>query len=423
LDSDSGPALDERNGTLLFPSGHFVTAIDQTTGAVRWQAQTARSIVNASVLVVADVASRGRAFITDYDGFGSSAQLYCINTDPYDAAVNPYQPGDMVWSAPVGGSSGNTPSYLARTMGGVGLVYVASVGVASGSPGQIMAFAADAASTPPPAFVFQNVIDEGFFGGACVSPPSVPGGNPSVLSATYAFDGEVSSANLIKIDGLTGALMWSVACNRTESIPVGLPGGRIALSTGLQGYGSVPSVELFQESGGGAALVWDSAVATWVDSNGNGLMDPGEFLAVGGWTQQPVASLFAGRAMLSVGLIPAAGTFSSPSNDLFVLDLDAGPSQAGFVSQHVTGSGGSPAAAGVNLYSVGTAGLVSYGPTPRGLDVGSDGRVGTDDLYSWELGAGARDVDGDGTVTVTDRALLIQALRYGEAAAMVRGRR
>ena len=383
LDSCSGPALDPREGTVLFASQRFIAAFDQGDGQPRWQAQLARSVVNASPLVVNEPARPGRVFITDFDGFGTSASLYCI-----DAAS-----GAVVWSVPIGGSSGNTPAYLPFARGGLGLVYVATSG------GQVLAFDAFADTPPPPVFTFSNVTLEGFFGGLSVVPGRVNGEPPALFAASYAFSGGMDAGNLVKIDGATGALRWSAACNRTQSIPIALPGGRIALSAGILGFGTVPSVQVFTDHGASASLVWDSALATWTDLNGNGLLDAGEFTPIGGWTQQPVVSTFAGRTLMSVGLIPAGGTFSSPSNDLFTLDLDAGA-----VLSHVTGAGGSPSAASTGLASIGGAGLVWFGPTPAQLDSDGDGWIGVDDLYA-APGPALRD-----------------AMRAPEATAMIGGR-
>jgi hypothetical protein len=419
LDSDSGPALERAHGTVIFAAARFVTAFDQVTGAVRWQTQLARSVVNASALMVEEPGEPGRAFITTYDGFGASGALYCINVANPGEPGNPdTPPGQILWSVPIGGSSGNTPAYLPRSAGGLGLVYVTTVADGEDDSGSVLAFPADAAGAPAPAMVFTNVVEEGFFGGVCVLAPEAAGQNPALLCASYAFYGGLNSANLVKIDGVTGELIWSVPCNRSGSIPVPLPGGRIAISTGIQGYGSVPSLELFQDQGTSATLLWDSAINSWFDSNGNGAMDPGEYLAVGGWTQQPIISTFGGRSIAALGLIPSSGTFSAPSNDLWLLDLSRDPSDPLFQSQHATGAGGGTAVAGAAMYSIGTAGLVAYGPTPSALDVNSDGRIGVDDLYAWESGQGSRDVNADGQVNADDRTLLINALRCGNAASM-----
>src|SRR5690606_6027006 len=88
-------------GQVITASGRFVTAFDLGTGSLRWQTELGRNVVNASPLVVED---SGRLFITDYDGFGLSARLYCID-------LGPPNPGAILWSVTIGGSSGNSPAY------------------------------------------------------------------------------------------------------------------------------------------------------------------------------------------------------------------------------------------------------------------------------------------------------------------------
>jgi outer membrane protein assembly factor BamB len=411
LDSNSGPALDERAGTVIFASQRFVTAFDKATGAQRWQAMLTRSVVNASPLVVNEPGLPGRVFITDYDGFGTAAKLYCINTGPL-TPDNPHQPGDIIWSAPIGGASGNTPAYLPFAFGGTGLVYTTTPGdgAGAGNPGKIIALDAFA-DVPMLIFTFVNPLAEGFFGGLCVQPPAVNGEPPSLYAATYAFSGGVDAGNLVKVNGATGTLVWSIACNRTQSIPIPLPGGRVVLSAGIEGFGSVRSLSLFQDLGTSATMVWDTALLT----------EPSPF---GGWTQQPVASTFAGRSLLALGLIPAGGTFSSPSNELCLIDLDRSPTDPAFVLSRVSGSGGSPSAPGSSLISIGAAGLSHFGPTPAALDLSQDGFHAIDDAYAWESGLTtiSRDLDRSGSVTPEDRTLLIANLRAAEPTSMMRGR-
>ena len=420
LDSYGAPTVDREHGAVIFASAKVVTAFDAASGAVRWQATLTRNVVNASAVVTDDLGARDRAFITDYDGLGQGGRLYCINVDGFDAALNPWQPGAIVWSVAIGGSSGNSPAYLARREGGVGLVYVAAVGDFGFGGGRVMAFPVDAATAPAPTWTFENTIEAGFFGGVCVVAPTAGGpqvtggaGRPAVLAASYAFDGGMEAANLVRLDGVTGALAWSTPCNRTRSIPVPLPGGRIALAGGIEGYGTVPSVELFEDLGTSAARVWSTATATWAD-DGDGSIETGEYLRVGGWTQQPVACAFGGRTRLVVGATPAAAAVDSRSGEMFVLDLGVAPGGAGFVAGTFVGAGGAAAVAGPNAYSVGTAGLAAFGPRGSGLDVDGDGRGSVDDLSAWERGVGARDVDGDGAVSAADRAALVSALRSPE---------
>lgn len=56
-------------------------------------------------------------------------------------------------------------------------------------------------------------------------------------------------------------------------------------------------------------------------------------------------------------------------------------------------------------------------------DVNANGRADSEDLYSWEQGAGARDVDTNGVVDGEDREALLKVVRCRERANMIAGRR
>ncbi|MEX2217427.1 MAG: PQQ-binding-like beta-propeller repeat protein [Phycisphaerales bacterium] len=359
IESWSTPALDAVNQTILVAAGGVLTAIDAGTGSPRWQAPLARPVLGASPLVTTDRGPADRAFITDYDPLGGQSRLYCINLDPLSVA-NPFNPGEIVWSVPIGGSSGNTPAYDGAT------VYVAAATDESGFfPGRVLAFPTSATSPPPPLWVVANSAPHGFFGGVCITSP---GAAPAaVLAASYAFAGTQLAANLVKLDAATGALLWSVPCNRTSATPIPLPGGRILLSGGIRGFGSAPSLELFQDNGTSASLLWDSALATWNDANNNGILDTGEYLALGSWTHQPIAAAAVGPGSGHLALAGApsatAGAFSY-STDLYLLDLSLDPTAPGFIVSHAPGPGGTPAAAFGGVYSVGAAGLYALGPPP-----------------------------------------------------------
>ncbi len=354
FDSWSTPAVDVESRVVLVSSGSELTALRVEDGSIAWQASTASIAVNASPVITNDLGSRNRAFITDYGGFGGPSFLYCINVSAHHQTLNPFHPGDIVWAAPIGSASGATPAYLD------GVVYVASTGLDTLGYGEIRAFDATATATPAPFWTFSNPVQEGFFGGVCVR--DTPSGR-FVYAATYAFYGGLDSANLVKVDALSGALEWSVPSNRTDSVPVVLPDGRIAISTGIHGFGSVPSVQMFRDDGVSATMLWDTAQETWDDANGNGVMELGEFLLVGGRTTHPALAIGPGGVpKLLVGAIPTQDDHFGPYTVLLELDLSKPPDHAGFVVQQGMSGGSTPAIFAGGVYTVGTSGLAAFGP-------------------------------------------------------------
>lgn len=417
LESWASPALDLRNGTVLYPADDALHAFDLDTGEPVWSTTLQRQVVNASPVVTADMPGRNRVFITDYDGFSSAGRVYCINVDPHDPDLNPHEPGEILWSVPLGTASGSTPTYHD------GVVYVAWAGEFGFGAGEIAALPADVTTAPEPMWVFRNPAYAGFFGGVSVDADRV-GRARAVYAASYNFYGGQFSANLVKLDPRSGELRWTVPANRSAAIPVPLPGGRIALAGGLPGYGTVPTLQLFQDLGDEAELLWDSAEATWEDHNNNGVIDPGEYLALGGWTHHPVARPVPGGSVLYVARAndDPGGSGASPPRGLLAVDLRLAPDDPGFLLGEAEGAGQTPAIAGGALYSIGSAGLVAYGlPTPR-FDVTGDGRVSIDDLHAWTRGEGERDVNRDGFVDEEDRRRLIRELRRRELISPGRGR-
>ncbi|MCC6659619.1 MAG: PQQ-binding-like beta-propeller repeat protein [Phycisphaerales bacterium] len=389
LESWAAPTVDAGNAAVLVADGPALTAIDAATGGQRWQAPMPRPLVSVSPVVTGDLHPRDRAFVVDYDGVGVGGRLHCINVDPFDAALNPHQPGDELWSAPVGGTSGSTAAYAA------GVVYVASASDPAGSSaGVVYAFPAGSTSSPDPLWATPNTEPLGFFGGVAVE-----GGG--VYAASYAFSGGIDAANLVKLDAATGAPLWSVPCNRTSSIPVPLPGGLVALSGGLRGFGTVPSVQVFRDEGPSAARLWDSALGSWHDDNLNGQMDPGEYLLVGGWTQQPVMT----ASGLLIGALPAGPSTTGAPADLYLLDIDQHPSSPAFVMAHFVGAGASPAVADGWAFTVGPAGLYAFAP-PCGPDCNADGSLNLADFGCFQtrfaLGEPYADCNGDGVRNLAD---------------------
>lgn len=422
LDSWSMPTIDEQRGTMLFASGSFVTALHTSDGSVAWQAPLAAPPVNVTPIVTDDRSPRDRAFVTDYGGFGDASSLYCLNVSPRHAVLNPHDPGEILWVAPIGSASGATPAYLD------GVVYVCGTGLDGDGHGEIRAFeieGADGSTPPQPLFVFTNPIAQSFFGGVTVRERT---DGTFLYAASYATFGSLDSANLVKVNAKTGQLVWSIPCNRTDSIPIVLDDGRIVLSTGLPGFGSVPMVQVFQDQGSFATQLWSSAVSTWNDVNANGVMDLGEYLLVGGWTTQPIVTTaralggVPGSPHVLVGAMPTGANQFGAYATLYELNLDVLPSQPGFVVQATASAGSTPAMLGEGVYSVGVGGLTALGPPPPRADLNGDGRVTIDDVAAWEQTPALRDVNRDGVATQADRAVLLLELRRNEHRNLVRHR-
>jgi hypothetical protein len=408
LESLTSPTLDEGSNTVLVASGSTLAAFDLANGATRFETSFVNPLVNVVPLVVRAFHAPARVFVTDYDGFGDSASLHCVNLDAFSSR-NPYTLGQAIWSTPIGASSGNTPSYDAARA----RVITAAVGLFASDPGEVLAFPAHATETPAPAWRFVNPSGSGFFGGVSVD-------GSTILAASYAFFGGLSSGNLVRLRAVDGTLLSNTAANRTASLPVALPNdtlGRVVLSTGVQGFGSLPSLQVFGFSPSFSnTFTWSTHLRTWTDSNNNAIIENGEFTPFGGWNLQPILSTSSAGTRLVVG---------GGDNVLRVLNLSnvTGSTSAVSVVQSATAITGSPAIAGGNLYAIGTTGLRSFGPAPLLLDVNRDGRVEIEDIYAWEQIRGSRDVDGSGTVNAADRELLINAIRANEEAEQTEGRR
>ena len=400
LDSWSTPAIDADNHTVIVATGNTLAAFDATTGASAWTATLPAIVVNASPLVTTDLHPADRAFVTTFDGFGASARLVCVNVDDHDADANPFQPGEIVWTAPIGASSGNTPAYADAT------VYTAT----ADTPGRVLAFDATAASPPTPLWATDNPDGHPFFAGVSVA-------DGAVLAASYAFSGGQLNANLLKLHAATGAVIWSTPAGRTASTPIALADGRIVLSAGLPGFGSVPSVELFADEGDHATLLWDAALATWHDDDNDGAIDPGEHLAIGGWTHQPIVADAAGEPRLVVGAI---GDDASPFDayaTLRVIDLARAPADDGFVLDAFAGCGSTPALAGDDLFSIGEAGLHAFLATTCTADCDSNGVLNVLDFVCFQqrfvAGDPAADCDDNGALNVLDFVCYQQAFVGG----------
>lgn len=393
----SSPAIDRRNAAAVVASGTQVRAFDLSTGAPRWQTTLTRSIVNASPAITDGLRGGNRIFITDYDGVGTAGKLYCINADAHTIA-NPYDPGQIVWSTAIGATSGNTPACLGDR------VYVATVGDWGFAPGQIMCFDARARVAPAAAWITDNPTGEGFFGGLAIAPDHR--GALSVYAASYAFFGTTTSANLVKLDAASGELRWSADANRTSTIPIVLSDGRIILSTGVNGFGSLPAIQVFRDDDTSAPLIWDSSLATWTDANLNGVRDAGEFTSVGGWTNQPVVGVLDGLHVLYAGVMPTGASSTASCTQLRTILIDSPAAAPSILASSSLAAGSTPAIVDENLYSIGPAGLAAFGPTPPRYDVDGDGRLTVDDLHAWNQSAGERDINRDGATNTTDLRML-----------------
>ena len=379
------PAVDTLNDAVLIGTGNRLYGIDAVSGAIDWSTPLMQSSINAGAVVASDL-DPGRAFITDYDGFGTSGSVYCINTSPFDASTNPFQAGDIVWFEPIGGSSGNTPAY------DDGVVYVASVGDASlagiTDAGRVFAFDVDAPAESR--LLWSVTIGEGFFGGIAYA-------NGFVYAASYDFDGSGDNSTLVKIDTADGNIQWTVECERTNSTPI-VKGTEIYLSAGFPGSGSVPKIQAFEDMGGSARKIWD----TFYDTSG--------VLLVGGWTHQPVLV----GDDLYAGTIPTGFPFFGPYTDLYVLDTTKMPADSGFIIDHAIGMGSSPAICGGTIYTIGASGLHAVAGLGDfcGPSGGSDGAVDGVDVGCYvaamlsaqptasETALG--DFDGDGVLGLGD---------------------
>jgi len=361
-DSWATPVIDRANGTVIVASHFTLFALDVVDGEIAWECDLPQVLVNASPTVSDDLINEGvpanRVFITDYTGFApSGGGIYAVNTSPYDAVGNPYEPGEIVWQdRTLPGTSGNTVAYsdgfvyVATTHGGVIRAYAALDG---GAPGlnAVPEWEADTG-------ISQIAQYAGFYGGVAVH-------DGHVYAAGYNFYGTGNTSRMYKLAADDGELIWEQPCERTDSIPIVADDGRIYLAAGIEGFGSAVKIQAFQDHGDYATQLWD----TYADTGGS--------LMVGGWTHQPLLAegrLYCGR--------PDESQFFAPYTDLYMLDLTLSPADAGFVMDHASGGGGSPATTGRYLYSLGSSGLVAYRGCGEG-DMDADGDIDAPDFTAW----------------------------------------
>lgn len=354
LDSWSTPAIDLNNDTIVVASGFTIAGLDRFTGDELWTTPLSTPIVNASPCLTQDLDGSNRLFITDYSfGSGALGSLICINIDP-ESSTNPYQPGEIIWTAPLPGEcSGNTPAYED------GVVYVSTADNGFGGPGHVLAFDATSNSTPTPLWDTPNPQPVGFFSAVTVA-------DGFVYASSYNFNGLQRSANTIKLEANTGTLQWSAPTVRTDAAPLILPNDRIIVSGGVPTSptafftGSLPAIELIHDLGTSAVVAWDSFEATHDDINDSGTWDPGEpFLSIGGWGHQPIAFIASRRTMLLVGTMSPPTGFNpfSHGSDLHTIDLSKHPSDPDFVRSTITNAGTSPAIIHNSVFSTSNSGL------------------------------------------------------------------
>jgi outer membrane protein assembly factor BamB len=299
--------------SVLVGSGDKLLRLDADMGAVQWTATLKAPVVNASPVVGDGVGGDGAVFISDYSGFGSGGRVYA-----YALAD-----GALLWSRVIGRTSGNTPAYANGTL------FVAT------ADGAVFALdAADGAQLWKKPLL--SLWQKAFYGGLSVR-------DGVLYVASYGFYGGQDNSTLFKLDAADGAVIWSAAAERTASIPV-VAGGKVFLSGGIQGYGSVKKLECFDAASG--ALLWS-------------------FHDVGGWLHQPCWA----DGLLYASLAESSTAAFGPGGDLHVLDVSKQPGQPGFVLDVFGDAGGSPSVANGNVYAIGLLGdetaLYAFGPAPQ----------------------------------------------------------
>ncbi len=381
-DSWSSPCVDTKHSTVLIGSGDKIFVLDAHSGTQKWATQLEMNVINASVSVAIDI-PYARAFITDYDGFGSSGKLYCINLD-LNEPNNPYEPGDIVWSETIGATSGNTVAYSN------GIVYVASIHSQNNTSGTIYAY--DAAAEPN-AFKLWETSDpdfDGFSGGVTVTKEGF------LYAANYDWaDANEDNSAICKLDCNDGRIIWIAQTERTNAIPV-VVGDKIYICGGYDGWGSRPKVEAYHDQGDTVNKLWET----------------GFNITVGGWSNQPVYA----NGKLYVGAIPLGGNYFESYAELYILDVALTPDDPNFIIAHYQDKecGNSPVVTYDSIYTIGYNGLFKFHQPAFLGDMSKDGEVDAFDLaffvdiwlYDGPIGLSRSDLDLDGNVDFIDFSLL-----------------
>ena len=407
-DSWSSPSIDPVHRAILVPANNQVLCFDLESGTPRWTTALDDPIVNATIAITTDLPERQRALITTYEGFytgGDGASLVSINTSPR-SPTNPHDPGDTVWSIPLqSGASGATPAYRSAR------AYVATAGNFDlQSPGSVLSFDIRQ-DNPDQALLWRTDLtgNDAFFGSLTIR-------NQSLYAATYDFYGDTTSARLLKLDAPTGSVLWSTPSNRAETIPVPLDDNTVLLSTGLLGFGSIATLQRFDESTTPPTLQASTAHDTWSD-NGNNILEPGEFDIIGGWSLQPhvVPNHPATSTPIAyVGSIALpTGSFFSGASRLNMIDLSKPFTDPTFLLATAPNTGSAPAVVQTTLYTVGPSGLTAFNQPPT-LDLDNNNRFDIEDVYAWSETHPSADVNHDGLINQLDQQTLINELRRDE---------
>ncbi len=378
----STPCVDTNHNTVLIGSGYKVFAIDAQSGTQKWATQLDKFVVNASVCTALDI-PYARAFITDYDGFGSTGKLYCINLDPNEPN-NPYEPGDIVWSDVLGATSGNSAAYKG------GVVYVAKG--TDNTSGTIYAY--DATAWPDAVKLWQTTDPnfDGFSGGVTVTKEGF------LYAANYDWaDANEDNSALCKLDCNDGSIVWITQTERTNAMPV-VVGDKIYICGGYDGWGSRPKVQAYHDYGDTVTKLWET--------------DPNNIATVGGWSNQPVYA----NGKLYVGAIPLGGDYFGTYTDLYILDAALTPDDPSFIIAHYWDKecGNSPAVTYDSIYTIGYDGLFKFHQPAFLGDISKNNKVDTYDLaelvnewlYDGPVAVSRSDLDLDGDVDFIDFSLL-----------------
>ncbi len=382
-DSWSTPCVDTKHNTVLMGSGDKVFALDAQSGTQKWATQLDKIVINASVCTAVDI-PYARAFITDYDGFGSTGMFYCINLDANEPG-NAYEPGDIVWSDTIGATSGNSAAYKD------GVVYVASIAGTSSSYGTIYAY--DAAAVPDAVKLWETTDAnfDGFFGGVTVTKEGF------LYAANYDWSDESEDNSILcKLDCSDGNVVWTTATERTSCIPV-VVGDKIYISGGINGYGSRQKVEAYQDNGDTVTKLWET----------------GANLSIGGYTNQPVYA----NGKLYVGVTEDFVAYT----ELYILNVSVMSDDPNFTIAHYQDKecGNSPAVTYDSVYTIGPNGLFKFHQEAFLGDVNKDGKVDMCDLFEFSdvwlydgpVGVIRSDLDLDGDVDFIDFCMLAEKWR------------